>query len=137
RHICPTALVIAVENADALLGQVSWQEVLQAVPGVAVQASIDRINHNTIAKYQFTSGSTGVPKAAIMTQGMLCAAMAMTSQMFQWNGQAPETVLLDWLPWSQVAGGIAVFSGILEDGGTLYIDNGRPTPKEFAESIRI
>lgn len=136
RHICPTALVIAVENADALLGQVSWQEVLQAVPGVAVQASIDRINHNTIAKYQFTSGSTGVPKAAIMTQGMLCAAMAMTSQMFQWNGQAPETVLLDWLPWSHVAGGIAVFSGILEDGGTLYIDNGRPTPKEFAESIR-
>lgn len=136
REVTPTSTVIAVEDADSTLGQISWDEVLQTTPTDAVQQSINAITHSTIAKYQFTSGSTGIPKAAIMTQGMLCSAMAMTSQMFQWDGKAPETVLLDWLPWSHVAGGIAVFSGILEDGGTLYIDGGRPTPKEFGESIR-
>lgn len=112
-----------------------WAEVVRTPVTQALAESIARIDHRTVAKYQFTSGSTGIPKAVIVTQGMLCTAMAMTSQMVEWGDEAPETVLLDWLPWSHVAGGHAVFNGVLEDGGTLYIDDGRPTPQEFARTI--
>jgi feruloyl-CoA synthase len=115
----------------------TWQRVIATPVTSAVQESVAAILPDTVAKYQFTSGSTGLPKAAIVTQGMLCTAMAMTSQMVQWApGDAPETVLLDWLPWSHVAGGHAVFNGVLEDCGTLYIDDGRPTPTEFSETLR-
>ena len=113
-----------------------WAQVAATPVSGQVDDSVARIGHDTVAKYQFTSGSTGTPKAVIVTQGMLCTAMAMTSQMIEWGDERPETVLLDWLPWSHVAGGHAVFNGVLEDGGTLYIDDGRPTPQDFAETLR-
>jgi feruloyl-CoA synthase len=136
RAIAGDACVICVEQPVDLPRIKTWAEVAATPVTPAVAQSIQAITPATVAKYQFTSGSTGVPKAAIVTQGMLCTAMAMTSQMVQWNGDAPETVLLDWLPWSHVAGGHAVFNGVLEDGGTLYIDDGRPTPQEFSETLR-
>lgn len=115
---------------------ITWDRLVQTPVTASVNDSVASITHDTVAKYQFTSGSTGTPKAVIVTQGMLCTAMAMTSQMVQWGDDRPETVLLDWLPWSHVAGGHAVFNGVLEDGGTLYIDDGRPTPADFAETLR-
>jgi len=137
RAIGASAQVVCVEEPIDHPRLKTWQQVVATPVTSAVQASIDAIGLDTVAKYQFTSGSTGVPKAAIVTQGMLTTAMAMTSQMVQWApGEAPETVLLDWLPWSHVAGGHAVFNGVLEDGGTLYIDDGRPTPAEFQETLR-
>jgi len=136
QEVAPDATVICVDDPVSHPAVKTWAEVIATPVTPAVTASIDAIDHDTVAKYQFTSGSTGVPKAAIVTQGMLCTAMAMTSQMIQWRGDAPETVLLDWLPWSHVAGGHAVFNGVLEDGGTLYIDDGRPTSQEFGETLR-
>lgn len=136
RAVANQAWVVCVEEPIDHPRLLTWQQVVATVVTPAVAESVAQISHATVAKYQFTSGSTGTPKAAIVTQGMLCTAMAMTSQMVQWGTDAPETVLLDWLPWSHVAGGHAVFNGVLEDGGTLYIDDGRPTPNEFAETLR-
>ncbi|MFV9472852.1 AMP-binding protein [Advenella sp. RU8] len=130
------AHVICVDNPIKHPSIKSWHEVIQTPVTRDVADSIDKITGDTVTKYQFTSGSTGIPKAAIVTQSMLCTAMAMTSQMIEWGDDRPETILLDWLPWSHVAGGHAVFNGVLEDGGTLYIDNGRPTPTEFQQTLK-
>lgn len=136
RAIGEETWVICVDDPISHPRLVTWDQLARTVVTEDVDASIAQITHDTVAKYQFTSGSTGTPKAVIVTQGMLCAAMAMTSQMVRWGDDMPETVLLDWLPWSHVAGGHAVFNGVLEDGGTLYIDDGRPTPQDFAETLR-
>lgn len=140
RAVTGNAWVVCVEEPIEHPRLLTWQQLVAkpVTPSTvdSVAESVAQISHETVAKYQFTSGSTGTPKAAIVTQGMLCTAMAMTSQMVQWGADAPETVLLDWLPWSHVAGGHAVFNGVLEDGGTLYIDDGRPTPNEFADTLR-
>lgn len=136
QQVAPDASVVCVEEPIDHPRLKTWAEVVDTTVGSEVMQSVAAIGHDTVAKYQFTSGSTGMPKAAVVTQGMLCTAMAMTSQMIQWGNDAPETVLLDWLPWSHVAGGHAVFNGVLEDGGTLYIDDGRPTPRDFGETLR-
>lgn len=136
RAVGEEAWVVCVQDPIDHPRLITWDRLVQTLVTPAVDESIATITHATVAKYQFTSGSTGTPKAVIVTQGMLCTAMAMTSQMVQWGDDPPETVLLDWLPWSHVAGGHAVFNGVLEDGGTLFIDDGRPTPADFPETLR-
>ncbi len=109
---------------------------LAATPVTAeVAASIAQITPQTTAKLLFTSGSTGMPKAVINTQQMMCANVAMASQVRrQPEGQA--AVYLDWMPWNHTMGGNALFNALLNDGGTLYIDDGRPTPGLFDETLR-
>ena len=45
-------------------------------------------------------------------------------------------VLCDWLPWNHTAGGNHNFGLVLYNGGTLYIDEGRPTPEGIAATVR-
>ena len=40
-------------------------------------------------------------------------------------------VLCDWLPWNHTSGGNHNFGIVLYNGGTLYIDEGKPTPEAF------
>lgn len=130
--------IVCVEGAgtDPDLPLVSWAEVLRTPVQPALQASVDAIEPGTVGKYLFTSGSTGVPKAVPVTQAMLCATTAMHAMTVGYDAEAPESVLLEWLPWSHVAGGTAIFNSVLADGGTMYLDDGRPTPGEFAKTLR-
>ncbi len=100
-----------------------------------VAASIDAITPDTTGKLLFTSGSTGMPKAVINTQRMMCANVAMGSQVRR-QPAGHEAVYLDWMPWNHTMGGNALFNAMLTDGGTLYIDDGRPTPGLFDETLR-
>jgi feruloyl-CoA synthase len=129
------ATVLHVEEPVDGIASVAWGNWLTMKPGVALQDSIAEINHATVAKYLFTSGSTGVPKAVPITQGMLCATMAMHASNVQRELDAPDSQLLEWLPWSHVAGGTAIFNSVLEDGGTMYLDDGRPAPGEFQKTL--
>ena len=90
---------------------------------------------DSIAKFLFTSGSTKLPKAVITTQRMLCANQQMLLQTFPVFGEAPP-VLVDWLPWNHTFGGSHNVGIVLYNGGTLYIDDGKPTPQHFAETLR-
>ena len=99
-------------------------------------ASLAAIDHDTVAKYLFTSGSTGVPKAVPVTQRMLCSTMAMHAANVRRTPDTPDSQLLEWLPWSHVAGGTAIFNSVLEDGGTMYLDDGRPAPGDFERTLR-
>ena len=109
---------------------------LAATPVTAdVAASIAAITPETVGKLLFTSGSTGMPKAVINTQRMMCANVAMGSQVRRYP-DGHEAIYLDWMPWNHTMGGNALFNALLTDGGTLYIDDGRPTPGLFDETLR-
>jgi len=101
-----------------------------------VEASIEKITPDTVGKLLFTSGSTGMPKAVINTQRMMCANAAMMMQVRPRDPNAPHATYLDWMPWNHTMGGNALFNPVLTDGGTLYIDDGRPVPGQFEETLR-
>ena len=128
--------IVRVGAEDTDLPAVPWAELLRTPVQPSLQASIDAIRPQTVGKYLFTSGSTGIPKAVPITQAMLCATTAMHAMTVGFDPEAPESVLLEWLPWSHVAGGTAVFNSVLADGGTMYLDDGKPVPGEFAKTLR-
>jgi feruloyl-CoA synthase len=94
-----------------------------------------RTGPDTIAKFLFTSGSTGQPKAVINTQRMLCANQQMLAQALPYLAEVPP-VLVDWLPWHHTAGGNHNIGITLYHGGTLYIDEGRPLPGLIDKTVR-
>jgi feruloyl-CoA synthase len=90
---------------------------------------------NSIVRFLLTSGSTGHPKAVITTNRMCCSNAAMLLQSMPFLATEPP-VLLDWLPWNHTFGGSHNLGMVLAHGGSLYIDDGRPTPAGFAETLR-
>jgi feruloyl-CoA synthase len=101
-----------------------------------VEQSIAAITPDMVGKLLFTSGSTGMPKAVINTQAMMCANAAMMMQVRPRDSNAPQATYLDWMPWNHTMGGNALFNPVLTEGGTLYIDDGRPMPGLIEETLR-
>jgi feruloyl-CoA synthase len=132
----PGTRVVYVQGLPGSLPATPWTELLATPITASLQESLQAITPETVAKYLFTSGSTGIPKAVPVTQHMLCVTMAMHAHTVGREPEVPASVLLEWLPWSHVAGGTAIFNSVLEDGGTLYIDDGRPTPADFSKTLR-
>lgn len=93
------------------------------------------VNGDTIAKLLFTSGSTGMPKGVINTQRMICANQEMIGTYLQFIKQQPP-VLCDWLPWNHTFGGNKNTGLVVYNGGSLYIDGGKPVPKGIAETVK-
>jgi feruloyl-CoA synthase len=111
-----------------------FDALLQTEP-TTIDARNAQVGPSTIAKFLFTSGSTKKPKAVITTHQMLCSNQQMLLQTFPFFGEEPP-VLLDWLPWNHTFGGSHNVGIVLYNGGTLYLDDGRPTPKDFAGTLR-
>ena len=109
---------------------------LAATPATpAVDAARAATGPDTIVKFLFTSGSTKLPKAVINTNGMWCANQQQMSQSMPVLLEEP-LVLCDWLPWNHTFGGNHNFGMVVYQGGTLYIDDGKPTPALMHETLR-
>jgi feruloyl-CoA synthase len=104
-------------------------------PTPAVEAAHDKVGMETTAKILFTSGSTGQPKGVINTQLMLCSNQAMILTALRFAAEEPP-VLLDWLPWNHTFGGNFDFGLALYNGGSLYIDGGKPLPGAIEPTVR-
>ncbi|MGX7744909.1 AMP-binding protein [Rhodopseudomonas parapalustris] len=128
--------VIHVEGTADGISSLSFDEMAATKVTPDVEASIAKITPDTVAKFLFTSGSTGMPKAVINTQRMMCANAAMMMQVRPRDPNGPPPVQLDWMPWNHTMGGNAAFNPLLIEGGTLYIDDGRPVPGQIEETLR-
>ena len=93
------------------------------------------IGPDTIAKFLLTSGSTGNPKAVINTQRMICANQVMLRETLAFLKDEPP-VIVDWLPWNHTFGGNHNIGLVLFNGGSMYLDAGKPTPGGIAETVR-
>ena len=116
--------------------QVTTFDALCSTPATAqVDAAIAATGPDTIVKFLFTSGSTKLPKAVINTQRLWCANQQQMTQSMPILAEAP-LVLVDWLPWNHTFGGNHNFGMVVFHGGTMYIDDGKPTPALMHETLR-
>jgi feruloyl-CoA synthase len=111
------------------------EELLNQDHDARVDEAFAAVGPDTIAKILFTSGSTGAPKGVINTQRMLCSNQQGFLQAWPFLEDAPP-ILCEWLPWNHTFGGNATFNIVLSNGGTLYIDGGKPTPELIATTAR-
>ncbi|MBP6116420.1 MAG: feruloyl-CoA synthase [Neisseriaceae bacterium] len=126
--------VVTLDGRLADAGCTAYAELLQAAP-TSVQAHYQSLDEHCIAKILFTSGSTKLPKAVPTTHLMLCANQQMLLQTFPEFATTPP-VLLDWLSWHHTFGGSHNLGVALYNGGTIYIDEGKPVAGKFDETIR-
>jgi feruloyl-CoA synthase len=113
----------------------SFDSLLATTPAAEAEAAHQAVGPDTVAKFLFTSGTTGSPKAVIQTQRMLCANQAMVGAAYDFLTDEPP-VLVDWAPWNHTASGNKVFNMAIYHGGSYYIDDGRPTPHDIGRTIR-
>ena len=128
--------VIHVARPCPGIDSIAFAELAATPVTSEVEDSIAQITPETVGKLLFTSGSTGMPKAVINTQRMMCANVAMMTQCRPRPADAPLATYLDWMPWNHTMGGNALFNPVLTEGGTLYIDDGRPLPGLIDETLK-
>jgi feruloyl-CoA synthase len=126
----PQVLIARGDRHAAL----TLEELSRRAPGEEVERAFEAVGPSTTAKLLFTSGSTGTPKGVINTHEMLCANQGMLRQIWPFLLDEPP-VLVDWLPWSHTFGANHNLNLVLFNGGTIYIDDGKPAPPLFPRTL--
>ncbi len=111
-----------------------FEELLNTAPTDQVEQAFAKVGPDSIAKILFTSGSTGLPKGVINTQRMLCSNQQAISQVFKFLEDKPP-VTVDWLPWNHTFGGNHNLNMMLRNGGSMYVDGGRPAPVIIEQTV--
>ncbi|WP_375174670.1 feruloyl-CoA synthase [Pseudooceanicola sp.] len=128
--------ILVITTAGRVEGRPTtlWSEI-DSTPTEAVQAAHEASGPDTVVKFLCTSGTTGTPKAVTQTNRMLTSNQEIIADCYAFLRDEPP-VVCNWLPWSHTAAGNKVFNMVLYNGGTYYIDHGKPTPTGMAETIR-
>ncbi|MBS0124993.1 feruloyl-CoA synthase [Thetidibacter halocola] len=112
----------------------AFDRLAQTPPTPEMAKAHAAIGPDTVAKFLFTSGTTGSPKAVIQTQRMICSNPQMDAQCYLFMNEEPPTVV-DWAPWNHTASGNRVFHLVIYFGGTYIIDDGKPSPRDIGRTI--
>jgi feruloyl-CoA synthase len=131
--VAPGTEIVCVE--EPLPGSTSFSDLVNTRAGGSLEDADARVTGDTIVKFLFTSGSTGMPKGVINTQRMWCSNQEQIASCFLFLKEEPP-VILDWTPWNHTFGGNHDVGFCIYNGGTLYMDDGRPVTGMFEESVR-
>ena len=131
----PDAEVVMADGALTDRTATTFAQLCATPATDAVDAAMAATGPDTVVKFLFTSGSTKMPKAVINTQRLWCANQQQMAQSMPVLAEQP-LVLVDWLPWNHTFGGNHNVGMVLYHGGTLYIDDGKPTPALVHETLR-
>jgi feruloyl-CoA synthase len=129
----PSIQILAVDPANYPGPSFAWADVVGTVATPQVAASIDALDTALPASYMMTSGSTGLPKVVATSLNNIAAVTVQSSIIF--GPELYEGNIVDWLPWHHAAGA-GVLRTTLFNGGSLYVDGGKPLPSLFDETIR-
>ncbi len=127
--------VVASSHRREIPGTFDFAELVGTVHGPAVEEAYAKVTPDSIGKVLLTSGSTGMPKGVINPQRMLTSNTVQVGRMWPFLADRPP-VVVDWLPWNHTFGANFCFNTILAHGGTMYIDQGKPVPGRFEETLR-
>lgn len=131
----PEAEVVTAFNPPGFRPVTLFADLMVTEPTERVEAAHAAVGPDTVAKILFTSGSTGQPKGVINTHRMLASNQAQVRAGMPFVGDEPP-VIVDWLPWNHTFGSNHNFNMILDNGGSLYIDEGKPLPGAIAATAR-
>jgi len=126
--------LLVKQSAPDSIDSVGIDEMLAVEPTSAVDTAFSAVGPDTVGKILFTSGSTGMPKGVLNTQRMMCSNQQAIVQIWPFVTHRPP-VLVDWLPWNHTFGSNHNLNMILRNGGTLYIDAGKPAPSLMDPTI--
>lgn len=134
RAVARDVEVVSLVKPEGSFNYSSFNDLLNTTPSVSVDAAHNSIKGDNVAKILFTSGSTGLPKGVINTHENLTCNLQQITQTFPFLKDA-DLELVDWLPWNHTFGGNHNFGIVLYNGGSLYIDEGNPTPEGIAKTV--
>ncbi len=131
----PTLVFVTADGTGE--GAIPLSELTGTEPTAAVHEARETLGHETVAKYLFTSGSTGMPKGVPQTFGMMAATIA-GGEGLRSEAVDPDVIpqSLEWMPWSHISAGNIGFNGVLWGGGTVHLDEGKPIPGMFETTIK-
>ncbi|WP_201258371.1 AMP-binding protein [Sphingopyxis macrogoltabida] len=134
RSLDPDLEVISAEGGGP--GIIPFAALVEGAADAGVDAALASIGGDTVAKYMFTSGSTGMPKAVPQTHKMMTATLAGYAGLLADPAERIPPFALDWMPWSHLSAGNLTFNQNIWAGGTLHLDEGRPVGDAFATTLR-
>jgi feruloyl-CoA synthase len=126
--------LVASKTQGAPVRVTPFEDLLTGVPDAELEAAHANVGPDTLAKILFTSGSSSEPKGVLTTQQMMCANQAQLSAVLPFLKDNPPRIL-DWLPWNHVFGGSHNVNMMLANGGSIFIDNGKPTKAGLQATI--
>ncbi len=131
----PDIEIVVTRNPIPSRHATQFSDLAALAATTAVDVAHANVGPDTIAKFLFTSGSTGIPKAVVNTQRMWCSNQEMIRSALAYFQDEPP-VVVDWAPWHHTAGGNHNFGIVLYNGGTFFIDEGKPLPGAIEATVR-